>query len=145
MNTFKHFKTLPPDALVELLPETEIWNSGATLAVEGLCHNLPPNHYEKLVAENRAASVLLRAGDVPLYRLIWQKISGGTQIWILLAQALRDEISDIRFLGRGIDLLAKDQGVSAVLFSTARKALIEQARTWGATPFQIFLKKEYAW
>lgn len=127
--------------MVNLVDESDITGTGATLCVLGLCHTLPPNYYETLVAEKGAISTQIRNGDKPLFRLIWQKVAG-SQISLLLVQSL-DGCNDIRLLGCGLDMLAKTEKAAVILFSTARHALIEQCRTWGAEPFQVWLKKEY--
>lgn len=145
MNPFRHFKTLANRELVELVPETDITGSGATLCVLGLCHTLPAKYYENLVYEKKAQSTLVVIGPqkIPCYRIIWEMLAG-RQLSILLLQSLTPEKPDIRFVGTALDKLAVTQKAACILFSTARKALIAQASTWGANPFQVWLKKEYA-
>lgn len=142
MNPFRHFKTLSPDQLVTLVDETDITGSGATLCVLGLSHSFPADYFETLVSEKRANCVKVLENENPLFRIIFQKVAD-TTLSILLAQALRSDSADIRKLGFALDKLSAREKCSAVIFSTARHALIEQAREWGAIPFQVWMKKQY--
>jgi hypothetical protein len=144
VNTFKNFKTVKSDELISLLSESDISTSNATASVFGLIHDLPEKHYERLVSEKLAFSTVIQFDGKPAYRIIWQKIVQGTQIWVLMAQQLSRDANAL-WLGLGIDKIARLEKVSAVIFATARKALIEQCRTWGAVPVQILMKKDYVW
>ena len=127
---------------MELFDESNIDDSGATLAVYGMAHAMPDKYYEDIVREKRAFSTLVKVAGKPVYRIIWQ-IYAQSHLSILLAQSLHG-IDDIRLLGLAIDKLAIAQKAVDVIFSTSRKALIKQAAAgWGAKPFQLWLKKEY--
>ena len=144
MNPFRNFKTLGGTELVALLPEADISGTEITAAVAGLVHQLPPNHYEKLVADGVAKSTVIQFAGYACYRVVWQSIVQGTQLSVLVAQQL-GSFSDSRVLGAGLDKLAESMKATAIIFTTARRALIEQCQTWGAYPVQVLMKKDYAW
>ena len=128
--------------MIQLVPESDITGSGATLCVLGLSHTLPENYFETLISEKRAKSVRVMEYEKSLFRIIYQVVAG-SQVSILLAQALQAGSADIRKLGLALDKIAKLENAVTVIFSTARHALIEQARAWGAEPFQVWMKKQY--
>lgn len=127
--------------MVELLPEKDIDGSGTTLCVLGLAHEFPQDYFEKLVKTGRVNSTVIKVDGQPFYRVIWE-ILAGPQVSVLLAQALGKP--DVRYLGKGLDAIVKSVGGTSLIFSTNRNGLIAQAKTWGAEPFQVWLKKSYA-
>lgn len=129
-----------PPELLELLPETEI--SGASESVFGGAYEVPVGYYEDCVKRGTSKATLVNFDGLPVYRIIWQKVFG-SQISILLLQALKNP-ADINLAGMALDALAASEKATAVIFSTGRKALYAQARTWGAEPKQVVMVKKYA-
>jgi hypothetical protein len=142
VNPFRHFKLLSPGQIVDLVDESDITGTGTTLCVLGQSHELPENYFEKLVSEKRVKSVRVTKDEKPLFRIIYQMVAS-SQVSVLLVQALQSGSANILLLGRALDKIAERERARVLIFSTARHALIEQAREWGAVPFQVWMKKTY--
>jgi hypothetical protein len=131
-------------AMIELLDESDISGTGTSAMVLSLPPHLPEEYFENLVAEKRAASTIITANGLSMFRVIWQWTANKC-ISVLLALAVAPpDKANFLCLCRGMDVLAAREKASAILFSTGRRALVTQTMTWGASPFQIWMRKDYA-
>ena len=131
------------DDLIALLPEKDITGANTSKTMADTGWKFPDGHFEKLVASGRIQATKISFNDVPKYRLIWEKLANG-EINCLLVSALDQPCDcDIRILGLAVDRLAAQEKAAAVYFTTARRAFIEEAKTWGAEVHQVWLKKSY--
>jgi hypothetical protein len=131
------------DAMIALLPENDITGADTSKTLADTGWKFPDGHFEKLVASGRIQATKISFNDVPKYRLLWEKLANG-EINCLMVSALDKPCAcDIRILGVAVDRLAAQEKSAAVYFTTARRAFIEEAKTWGAAVHQVWLKKSY--
>ena len=134
----KKFTLMPENDMVSLLPETEI--SGVTAHVHALLADIPEDHFEKQVACGNYAATLVQFEGVPVYRLIWQLTFGGSNLNVVFAQSLKALKNDSQILHVALKKLGVKFGVKNITFSTARKGLVESAKTVGYKVYGVWCK-----
>jgi hypothetical protein len=103
---------------------------------------LPDDFYESEIAAGFFKCTEIRAGGVPVYRLVWQITGRGDVFLTVAAVQLTQNPSDINYLGAAMETLARKLGCKSIVFQTARRALVTQCQVWGAQVTGVTMKKE---